>query len=99
MSASKKPIRLGCDYEAPHFGAFYPDACCIDGFLWDLDSCEEPGGPLTHGGDMPCPSCNTASYVRYRFTNAGGNARQRRRARRDAARSISLSIEYGGGAA
>lgn len=45
----------------PYFGASYPDAVCIDGFLWDLDSCDEPGGPLYQGGDSPCPFCNPQS--------------------------------------
>ncbi len=27
-----------CDYHAPFFGATYPVACCIDGYLWDLES-------------------------------------------------------------
>lgn len=49
--------------EFPFFGASYPDACCIDGYLWDLDSCEIPGGPLYHGGDEPCPFCNYAETV------------------------------------
>ena len=49
---------LGCDYEGRHFGSPYPDACCIDGYLWDMDSCYELGGPLTRGGDIPCPQCN-----------------------------------------
>lgn len=42
--------------EFPHFGANYPDARCIDGYLWDLDSFEDGG--LTSGGDDPCPFCN-----------------------------------------
>lgn len=46
-----------CDFHEPYFGADYPDACCIDGFLWDLDSCDVPGGPLTSGGDVSCPRC------------------------------------------
>lgn len=49
---------LGCDYRGSHFGASYPDAQCSDGFLWDEDSCDEPGGPLLSGGDIPCPKCN-----------------------------------------
>ncbi len=52
-----------CDYEGHDFGANYIDTCCIDGYLWDLDSCDEPGGPLFDGGDMPCPKCNTLGYL------------------------------------
>jgi hypothetical protein len=50
--------------EFPFFGAVYPDARCVDGYLWDLDSCKVPGGPLYKGGDDPCPFCNHAEVVR-----------------------------------
>ena len=50
-----------CDYTGQHFGASYEDACCIDGFLWDLDSGDSDG--LTMGGEIPCPECNTAAYL------------------------------------
>lgn len=55
--------RPPCDYEGHDFGATYIDSCCIDGYLWDLDSCDEPGGRLSDGGDMPCPKCNTLEYL------------------------------------
>lgn len=54
--------KLGCDYQGSHFGANYEDATCIEGFLWDLDSCDEPGGGLSVGGDIPCPQCNKAAH-------------------------------------
>jgi hypothetical protein len=73
---------LGCQYEASHFGARYPDATCHEGYLWDLDSCDEPGGPLTHGGDTPCPWCNTAEHIEWMDRRFSGSARQRRVARR-----------------
>ena len=57
---------LGCDYSGCDFGANYPDSCCIDGYLWDLDSCDEPGGPLSCGGDIPCPECNHEEWLEYR---------------------------------
>lgn len=47
--------------EFPYFGASYPDATCIDGYLWDLDSSENGG--LTIGGDEPCPFCNTEKFI------------------------------------
>lgn len=59
MSKKKK----GCDYQGSHFGAFYDDACCIDGYLWDLDSGDN--GMMDSGGDIPCPQCNTKEYVEY----------------------------------
>jgi hypothetical protein len=46
--------------EFPHFGATYPDARCINGFLWDLDKCNEHG--LYGGGEVPCPFCNEDEY-------------------------------------
>lgn len=47
----------GCDYQGYEFGAIYLDSVCIDGFLWDADS-GNPGEPLEHGGEIPCPQCN-----------------------------------------
>ncbi|CAM2151351.1 hypothetical protein C7399_11285 [Paraburkholderia tropica] len=73
---------LGCSFEGPMFGAVYPDATCIDGYLWDLDSCDDDGN-LYGGGDVPCPHCNTREYVvDYLDKHFSGNARQRRRATR-----------------
>lgn len=47
--------------EIPFFGAKYPDATCINGMLWDLDSSEENG--LTKGGEDPCPFCNSQAVI------------------------------------
>lgn len=52
-----------CDYQGYEFGAPYLDSVCIDGFLWDADSCDEPGGPLYHGGEMPCPKCSHEAWL------------------------------------
>lgn len=79
---------LGCTYEGSHFGAHYPDATCIDGYLWNLDSCDEPGGPLYGGGDIPCPCCNTREYVDGGDNALCGNAKQRRQKRRALIRKI-----------
>lgn len=49
--------------EFPFFGATYPDATCIDGMLWDLDSYEDGG--LTKGGEDPCPFCNKEAYTQH----------------------------------
>lgn len=51
-----------CNIEFPHFGASYPDAHCIDGYLWDMDSYED--GCYTVGGDDPCPFCNTDAWLK-----------------------------------
>jgi hypothetical protein len=58
MAEEKK----GCGVEFPHFGASYPDAKCIDGYLWDMDSYED--GVYTIGGDDPCPICNTEKWLK-----------------------------------
>lgn len=47
--------------EFPYFGAWYPDATCIDGYLWNLDKYED--GMLYGGGDDPCPFCNTEAFI------------------------------------
>ena len=39
--------------EFPFFCASYPDARCINGYLWDLDKCDENGN-LYGEGDIPC---------------------------------------------
>ena len=67
---------LGCNYEAPTFGATYPDGTCIDGYMWDLDSCD--GHDLIGGPEMPCPHCNTMEYLEYFNVSCSGNSRQRR---------------------
>lgn len=56
-----------CPTQMPisYFGAWYPDSQCIDGYLWDEDSCEEAGGPLYNGGDIPCPFCNPIEHTDY----------------------------------
>ena len=61
----------GCDYEGYEFGGGYIDSTCIEGYLWDLDSCDEPGGGLTHGGEWACPRCNTERYLLDRAEEAG----------------------------
>ncbi|MBR8028879.1 hypothetical protein KDX27_30200 [Burkholderia cenocepacia] len=83
-----------CNYSGSHFGAPYPDACCIDGYLWDEDSCDEPGGPLYNGGDIPCPACNLDEFVEYHAddTWTSGNARQRRKNRRTYLRDLRARI-------
>lgn len=48
--------------EFPYFGAKYPDARCIDGYLWDMDSTDE-SGLFTIGGEIPCPFCNTEMFI------------------------------------
>lgn len=85
-------MTLGCNYTGSHFGAHYPDAICIDGYLWDLDSCDVPGGPLFHGGDTACPRCNTKEYVQGLVYDSAkymsGNAHQRRVTRRKLQRIV-----------
>lgn len=52
--------------EIPYFGATYPDARCIDGYLWDLDSHTHNDGDMQYfssGGDDPCPFCNTDNFI------------------------------------
>ena len=53
--------RAGCGWSGRMFGAPYPDATCIEGMLWDLDSYDGEG--LTSGGEIACPACNGASFL------------------------------------
>lgn len=51
--------------EFPYFGAAYPDARCIGGYLYDLDDCNENGNLIERGNYIPCPFCNTEEFVKY----------------------------------
>lgn len=54
-----------CEYMGREFGGRYPDSICIGGYLWDADSCDEPFGSLSIGGEIPCPQCNAAEHKEY----------------------------------
>ena len=60
--------------EFPYFGAWYPDARCIDGFLWDLDKYED--GQLYDGGEEPCPFCNRESFIEIHLDEDNGDTRE-----------------------
>ena len=47
-----------CGWQGFGFGAHYEDAICCEGEVWDLDSCDEPGGPLSNTHGETCPQCN-----------------------------------------
>ena len=51
-----------CGYTGHEFGAGYPDSICCEGYLWDADS-DDGEGRLTHGGEWPCPACNTEQML------------------------------------
>jgi len=56
----------GC-IEFPFFGARYPDAACIDGWLCDLDSGED--GMVAYHEEHPCPVCRTREYIQVLLDN------------------------------
>jgi len=86
---------VSCGYQGRAFGAHYEDGCCIGGYLWDLDSCDEPGGPLHNGGDVGCPSCNTKEWLEYYDFRPCGNSRQRRTKLRAMVRKIKQRVKDG----
>ncbi|MEG0558636.1 MAG: hypothetical protein RR574_19510 [Comamonas sp.] len=88
---------MSCGYTGSHFGATYPDAICIDGELWDLDSCAEPGSSMLHrGGDIPCPVCDPKGFIEYHtWVHASGNSHQRRKDMRAKVRRLKQKIEDG----
>lgn len=47
----------------PYWGASYPDACCVDGKLYDLDKCDENGNLYEPIDDVPCPFCRTEEFI------------------------------------
>lgn len=70
----EQETKKGCGIEYPHFGARYPDAKCIDGYLWDMDSYED--GFFTIGGDDPCPVCNTEMWLEMVLDNEDFETRE-----------------------
>ena len=56
---------MKCNYEGKDYGANYIDAQCIDGYLYDLDDCDEHGNLYENDCNIPCPKCNTSEYVEY----------------------------------
>lgn len=78
--ASETTEPLGCNYQGYEFGGGYLDSVCIDGLLWDADSCDEPGGPLYRGGELACPQCNTEQFLADALTQAKGGGSGRMQA-------------------
>lgn len=49
----------GCGFDAPWFGASYPDSFCVHGYLHDADG----DGYIASDTTNPCPRCNTKEYL------------------------------------
>lgn len=49
--------------EFPYFGAPYPDACCIDGRLYDLDNCDDNGNVYVPMEFHYCPFCRPKEFM------------------------------------
>ena len=61
---------MSCGHQGIYFGE---DGICIDGHMWDLDSCDKAGGPLSSGGDIPCPECNHDEWLKNCCENSESN--------------------------
>lgn len=53
----------GCGYHGFDFGARYLDSVCIDGQLFDADSCDDDGNLLEPSEYIACPQCNHESWL------------------------------------
>lgn len=60
MNDNKKPC-----LQFPFFGASYPDACCINGKLYDMDKCDENSNLYESDEEIPCPFCRTEEFIKY----------------------------------
>lgn len=58
MDENKKPCP-----QFPFWGAKYPDACCVNGELYDLDRCDENGNLYEPIDYVPCPFCQTQDFI------------------------------------
>jgi hypothetical protein len=65
----KNKIKSNPCPEFPYFGAKYPDARCIEGYLHDLDNCDEEGNLYTMTESHPCPFCNTDEFIEIQKRN------------------------------
>lgn len=53
-----------CDYQGYEFGAGrYPDSLCIDGLLYDADSCDGDGNLYEPMEEIPCPICRPSDAI------------------------------------
>lgn len=50
--------------EIPYFGADYPDARCVNGYLWNIECYDENGNLYQQENDQPCPFCNTEEFIK-----------------------------------
>lgn len=63
-------IKINSCPEFPFFGATYPDARCINGYLQDMDDCDNEGNVyLSHEEQHPCPFCNTEEFMQQQKDN------------------------------
>jgi len=58
-----------CTAEFPFFGAKYPDARCIEGYLHDMDKCDENGNLYLMEESHPCPFCNREEFMQQQKDN------------------------------
>lgn len=58
MSENSKPCP-----QFSYWGASYPDACCINGKLYDLDRCNDNDNLYEPIDDIPCPFCRTEEFI------------------------------------
>ena len=96
-----------CNYQGYEFGAgSYPDSVCIDGRLYDADSCDGEGNLYEPGEDIPCPMCKPKDAVAYwteRNYNCGGSRRSAAKTARSlvadirANRGVNNMTDTGGG--
>ena len=54
-----------CTYQGYEFGAVYLDSVCIDGRLYDADSCDDQGRLYEPDEDIPCPLCRPKEATRW----------------------------------
>lgn len=64
-----KPKKRSACPQFPYFGAQYPDACCVDGQLYDLDNCDDEGNFYEPDEYHPCPFCNTKEFMKVQKDN------------------------------
>lgn len=86
---------MKCEWQGYGFGAPYQDACCSEGLVFDLDSCDEPGGPLTHTNEEACPQCRGAGEIKDGTCRVGPMALEWERAKESLIEKINGLVSDG----
>lgn len=66
-----------CEYQGYEFGAQYPDSVCVEGQLFDADSCDDEGNLYEPAEYVPCPMCHREEAIKWHASRSYGTYKER----------------------